>query len=89
MSKNIFDYQQDKKPEVDENLKQCAEELVSHYQNFSQEELMQELFKVARNEKEKGVLTKEKLQEIKATITPYLNESQIEFLEQLIKKLNV
>ena len=40
-------------------------------------------------EKEKGTLTKERLDDIKATILPYLNENQIEFLDKLIEKLNV
>ena len=97
MPKNIFDFE-DAKEKVSEekstanekpNPQKTAEELINHYQGYSQQDLIGELFKVASVEKEKGTLTKERLDDIKATILPYLNENQIAFLDKLIEKLNV
>ena len=92
MSKSIFDFVSNEDKDINKNEKidtKSAEKLVEHYKNFSQEELMKELFKVANSEKENGTLTKEKLQDIRSTIVPYLNDSQINFLDMLIEKLNV
>ncbi len=97
MSKNIFDFENLEEKVSEEksnfnkkaNTQKTAEELINHYQGYSQQDLIGELFKVAAIEKEKGTLTKERLDDIKATILPYLNENQIEFLDKLIEKLNV
>ncbi len=89
MSKNIFDYEQNSKEDINTEQQKSVEEMIDYYQNFSQDDLVKELFKVASSEKEKGNLTKEKLEEIKNTILPYLNQNQIDFFEKLIEKLNV
>ncbi len=89
MSKNIFDYEQNSKENIEGEKQKSVEDMIDYYQNFSQDELVKELFKVASSEKEKGNLTKEKLEEIKNTILPYLNQNQIDFFEKLIEKLNV
>lgn len=92
MSKSIFDFvanDNNHNTKVDNVDTKSAEKLVEHYKKYSQEELMEELFKVANNEKENGTLTKEKLQDIRSNIIPYLNDSQIDFLDMLIEKLNV
>ena len=97
MSKNIFDFENLEEKVSEEksnfnkkvNTQKTAEELINHYQGYSQQDLIGELFKVAAIEKEKGTLTKERLDDIKAIILPYLNENQIEFLDKLIEKLNV
>ena len=89
MSKNIFDYEQNSKEDINTEQQKTVEDMIDYYQNFSQDDLVKELFKVASSEKEKGNLTKEKLEEIKNTILPYLNQNQIDFFEKLIEKLNV
>ena len=89
MSKNIFDYEQNSKEDINTEQQKSVEDMIDYYQNFSQDDLVKELFKVASSEKEKGNLTKEKLEEIKNTILPYLNQNQIDFFEKLIEKLNV
>ena len=89
MSKNIFDYEQNSKEDINTEQQKSVEEMIDYYQNFSQDDLVKELFKVASSEKEKGNLTREKLEEIKNTILPYLNQNQIDFFEKLIEKLNV
>lgn len=90
MSKSIFDFVANEDNASNEGINQkSAEKLYNQYKDYSQQELMQELFKVASSEKEKGTLTKEKLQGIRSTILPYLNDSQIDFLDKLIEKLNV
>lgn len=89
MSKNIFDYEQNSKEDINTEQQKSVEDMIDYYQNFSQDDLVKELFKVASSEKEKGNLTREKLEEIKNTILPYLNQNQIDFFEKLIEKLNV
>ena len=89
MSKNIFDYEQNSKEDINTEQQKSVEDMIDYYQKFSQDDLVKELFKVASSEKEKGNLTREKLEEIKNTILPYLNQNQIDFFEKLIEKLNV
>ena len=89
MSKNIFDYEQNSKEDINIEQQKSVEDMIDYYQKFSQDDLVKELFKVASSEKEKGNLTREKLEEIKNTILPYLNQNQIDFFEKLIEKLNV
>ncbi len=88
MAKNIFDYEENIQ-NVPKQTQKNIEDMVEHYKGYSQDELMQELFSVASKEKQNGTLSKEKLDSIKSTLAPYLNASQIEFLEKLIEKLNV
>ena len=91
MPKSIFDYvpDEEKISKAESKAPQDAEKLIEHYKGFSQDELIKELFRVASSEKEKGTITKEKLQEIRLTIVPYLNDNQIEFLDKLIERLDV
>ena len=88
MARNIFDYN-DSEPKAEQKATQTAEELIEHYKGFSQEELIRELLSAAEKEKQNGTLSREKLENIKSTILPYLNQNQIEFLEKLIERLNV
>lgn len=93
MPKNIFDYQDNSPNEnsinQESDLQEKAKDLISKYKNYSQNQLMQELFSIVDKQKKEGLIDKEKLQVIKQTITPYLNSSQLEFLESLIEKLDV
>ena len=93
MPKNIFDYQDNSPNEnsinQESDLQEKAKDLISKYKNYSQNQLMQELFSIVDKQKKEGLIDKEKLQVIRQTITPYLNSSQLEFLESLIEKLDV
>ncbi len=97
MSKNIFDFkpQTDAKSceintrDISEETKRNAENLLKKYEGYNQAQLEEELFRVASSEKQKGALSKEKLENIKQTIMPYLSGNQIDFLDNLIEKLDV
>lgn len=89
MPRNIFDMENISKQNLDEKTKENAEELIKKYKNFSQDELMAELIKTASEEKRNGSLTKEKLDNIKVTLAPYLTAGQMEYLERIIAKLDV
>ena len=62
MSKSIFDFvpNEDSNIEKEKIDKSKVESMYNHYKDYSQQDLMQELFRVASSEKEKGTLTKEK-----------------------------
>lgn len=89
MPRNIFEDSSKKEKTIDEKTKESAEDLIKKYQNFSQSELMAELIKTANEEKQNGNLDKEKLMNIKSTLTPYLNSNQLQFLERIMEKLDV
>lgn len=89
MPRNIFEDLSEEEKTMDEKTKGNAEDLIKKYQNYSQSELMAELIKTANEEKQNGNLNKEKLMNIKSTLTPYLNSNQIQFLERIMEKLDV
>lgn len=89
MPRNIFEDLSEKEKTMDEKTKENAEDLIKKYQNYSQSELMAELIKTANEEKQNGNLDKEKLMNIKSTLTPYLNSNQLQFLERIMEKLDV
>lgn len=89
MPRNIFEDLSEKEKTMDEKTKENAEDLIKKYQNYSQSELMEELIKTANEEKQNGNLDKEKLMNIKSTLTPYLNSNQLQFLERIMEKLDV
>lgn len=89
MPRNIFEDLSEEEKTMDEKTKGNAEDLIKKYQNYSQSELMAELIKTANEEKQNGNLDKEKLMNIKSTLTPYLNSNQLQFLERIMEKLDV
>lgn len=89
MPRNIFEDLSEEEKTMDEKTKGNAEDLIKKYQNYSQSELMAELIKTTNEEKQNGNLDKEKLMNIKSTLTPYLNSNQLQFLERIMEKLDV
>jgi flagellar motor component MotA len=69
MPKNIFDYQDNSPNEnsinQESDLQEKAKDLISKYKNYSQNQLMQELFSIVDKQKKEGLIDKEKLQVIK------------------------
>lgn len=70
-----------------EKLKGDIEQQLSKYQNMSSSELQQELFKEASKQKQSGNLDAAKLEEIKSTLLPMLNQEQQQRLNSLIEML--
>ena len=70
-----------------DGLKQDIQNRLNKYQNMSENQLQAELFKEATRQKQNGNLDEKKLNDIKNTLSPMLDESQKNRLEDLIKML--
>ncbi len=71
----------------DDALKSDIEEKLAKYKNYNQSELTAELFKEVNKQKQSGNLNSEKLDEIKTTLLPMLDQNQQKRLESLIDML--
>ena len=60
------------------------EQLIDKYSNYSESELMSEFLKESEKRKENGEFTDEKLNGIKSILSPYLDESQKQKLNDLL-----
>lgn len=70
-------------PESVNNL----QETLSKYQNLSQSELMNELFKEANKLKQNGSLNDNSLNMLKSTLAPMLNSEQNQQLNNILNKI--
>lgn len=75
------------KKENKEEVKSIEEKL-KEYENLSQAELMQEFIKESTKQKENGELTNEKIENIKQTLLPLLNNEQQKNLDYLLGIIN-
>lgn len=71
-------------PEVVNNV----EEQLKKYENLSQAELMQEFIKESKKQKENGNLDRNKIENIKSTLLPFLNSNQQKQLDYLMGIVN-
>ena len=53
-----------------------VEEQLKKYENLSQAELMQEFIKESKKQKQNGNLDRDKMENIKSTLLPFLNSNQ-------------
>jgi len=70
---------------MEKNMNMNYEDLVNKYKNLSNNELYEELIKVAKIEKAKGNLSKEQLNNIYTTLSSMMNETEKENLKKLIE----
>lgn len=73
-----------------ENLKQVQnlEDLMEKYKGLSKQELMQEFLKESKKQKQSGELDKNKIENIKKTLTPFLDNNQQQNLQNLMDLIN-
>ena len=64
------------------------EDIINKYKGMSNNELMQNLFSEASKLKQQGSLTGESLNNLKSTLSPFLNSEQNEMLKNLVDALN-
>ncbi len=79
---------EDIKNSTNDKTKQEVNDLYNKYKNYSQEELMNEFISTAKNKLQNGDLTQNKLQNTINSLSPFLNESQKEYLNNIIRKIN-
>ena len=64
------------------------EELIDKYSKYNSNDLMSEFMRLTIEKKKKGELKKEELQTIKQTIYPYLNDEQIQNLNNIMNMVD-
>lgn len=99
MSKNLFDFGNEddtidnlQKNQVNEtfsneNTKEIND-YYNKYKNFSQNELLNEFLTTSRQKLKDGTLTIQGLQNMLQSLSPYLNEEQLNFLRGIIKRVD-
>ena len=65
-----------------------VEEQLKKYANLSQAELMQEFIKESKKQKQNGNLDRDKMENIKSTLLPFLNSNQQKQLDYLMGIVN-
>lgn len=65
-----------------------VEEQLKKYENLSQAELMQEFIKESKKQKQNGNLDRDKMENIKSTLIPFLNSNQQKQLDYLMGIVN-
>lgn len=65
-----------------------VEEQLKKYENLSQTELMQEFIKESKKQKQNGNLDRDKMENIKSTLLPFLNGNQQKQLDYLMGIVN-
>ena len=60
-------------------------EAIDRYSGYSEKELMQELLSQTNLQKQNGEFDEKRLENIKNTLTPYLNSAQQEKLNEIMK----
>lgn len=65
-----------------------VEEQLKKYENLSQAELMQEFIKESKKQKQNGNLDRDKMENIKITLLPFLNSNQQKQLDYLMGIVN-
>ena len=64
------------------------ENIINKYKNMDQSDLMSNLFHEASKLKKEGKLNAETLQNLKSTLSPFLNSQQQEMLNNLVNAIN-
>ena len=86
---NLKEFSENKKQnheeEVNDKVKKNIEDKVDYYSNFSNDELYNEFLKEVNKGKKNGTINKQKLNEIKETILPFLDNDKRKKLDELLK----
>lgn len=64
------------------------EKILNQYKDMDSSELMSNLFKEATKLKQEGKLNSDTLQNLKSTLSPFLNNEQKEMLNSLVKAID-
>ena len=101
MAKNLSDFANEKidikkmEEEVIKNTDklqretvETAEEVYNKYKDMSQEDLTKEFLSASKQKLQNGELTHEKLANMAGLLSPYLNNNQKAFLNDLLKNLD-
>lgn len=80
--------QYEKIKEVNPEAVNNVEEQLKKYENLSQAELMQEFIKESKKQKQNGNLDRDKMENIKSTLLPFLNSNQQKQLDYLMGIVN-
>ena len=64
------------------------ENIINKYKNMDQSDLMANLFSEASKLKQEGKLDSNTLQNLKSTLSPFLNPEQQEMLNKLVNAIN-
>ena len=83
-TKKQYEKIKENNPETVNNV----EEQLKKYENLSQAELMQEFIKESKKQKQNGNLDRDKMENIKSTLLPFLNSNQQKQLDYLMGIVN-
>ena len=64
------------------------EDIINKYKNMNQNDLMNNLFTEANKLKKEGKLDSDSLNNLKSTLSPFLNSQQQEMLNNLVNAIN-
>ena len=84
---NFSDYINKTEPEVKKNNKlntEDLEKLIDKYSEYESDALLKEFLKMTLERKKQGNLKDSELENVKQTITPYLDSNQKQSLEKLL-----
>ena len=88
MSKFSDFVKEDKNKDIDSSKDQSTtdniEEIINKYSGYSETDLMKEFVKESERKKQSGDFTDEKINSIKNILSPYLDETQKEKLNELL-----
>lgn len=75
---------------LNENKAQASEyeDIINKYKNMNQNDLMSNLFSEASKLKKEGKLDSNSLNNLKSTLSPFLNSQQQEMLNNLVNAIN-
>ena len=90
MPRDFKSFAEANKKVVEENADKASEyqDLISKYKDMDQNSLMQNLFEEASKLKREGKLNAEYLNNLKTTISPFLNNEQKQMLNSLLEAIN-
>ena len=75
---------------INENKQKASEyqDIINKYKDMNQNDLMANLFSEATKLKQQGKLDQSTLNNLKSTLTPFLNSEQKEMLNNLVNAIN-
>ena len=85
---NFSDYMNKPEPETKKNISKIntedLEKLIDKYSEYESDDLLKEFLKMTLERKKQGNLKNSELENIKQTVTPYLDNNQRQSLEKLL-----
>ena len=75
------------KDDFQSKLEEEAKKTMNKYANYSQQQLVDEFLTVAKQQIERGEITKSKLQQACAALAPYITKEQQALIDGLLEQL--